>query len=119
VTSFEFGIFLMAALVMAIAAHRISTRRREARKWEDDEPRVLPAPLTWNEGGAKSAEPEPTVEEPWIVMEGPGVPHADRVVGLVGLVFTVGFGAIFLAIAMYVGGSAMAHLMYRLIHSST
>jgi hypothetical protein len=109
----------MAALVLAITAHRVSTRRRLTRIWENDEPRVVPESMPSIEGDVRYEEPAVSADDPWIAMDGPVPAHQDRMVGLVGLVFTVSFGAIFLALSMYAGGSALIHLVYRIIHSNS
>jgi hypothetical protein len=119
VSSFEFGLFLMAALVLAITAHRVSTRRKLTRLWQDDEPRVVPESMPSIDGDVAYEDPVGSAEDPWIAMDGPVPAHQDRVVGLVGLVFTVSFGAIFLAVSMYVGGTALIHLFYRIVHSNS
>jgi hypothetical protein len=123
VSSFDLGLFVMAAVALAVVLHRRALHRRLAPATAEIryEPVVV----------LPSMDPVPI--EPWMPTEpdsidlwtpaGPGWIAApkekqERVIGLVGLIVMVSFTAALLAFALYESGSVVARIVSRMVHSS-
>jgi hypothetical protein len=107
------GVVVLAAAAVATIVYRLAVRRGTGGAWA--------ARDTWSAGGAPASDPVPSdvpggggASLP--VTRMPSSPR-DRITGLVGLIVMVSFGAVLLALALYAGGSMLAHLISKAAHS--
>jgi hypothetical protein len=113
VSSFELGVLVMTAVVVAAIVHRLALRRRAASvagriRYEPTiavPPRAPDTADLW-----ASADPQSAITA--------SNSRQERMVGLVGLVVMVSFGAALLALALYESGSVVARVVWRMLHSA-
>ena len=113
VSSFDLGLLVMVAVVIAAFVHRRALHRRLSAV--TGQIRYEPAVVL------PSVDPDPndlwTSVDLESYMAVPKERH-ERVVGLVGLIVMVSFAATLLALALYESGSVAARLISRMIHSA-
>ena len=113
VSSFDLGVVVMAAVVLFAIVHRLALRRRAAPVAEKirQEPAIGLAPREPDAADLwASADPR------WAITA--ATARQDRMVGLVGLVVMVSFGAALLALALYESGSVVARVISRMLRSA-
>jgi hypothetical protein len=113
VSSFDLGLLVMVAAMLAAVVHRRALHRKLAPV--AGEIRYEPVVVL------PSIEPDPddfwTSVDPESSTAAPKERH-ERVVGLVGLIVMVSFGATLLALTLYESGSVAARLISRMMHSA-
>lgn len=112
VSPFDLGLLVMVAVMLAAAVHRRALHRRVASlagqiRYEPSV--VLP-----------SIDPDPI--DLWTSVDPGSTPtpkeRQERVVGVVGLLVMVSFGAALLALALYESGSVVARVVSRMLHAA-
>lgn len=113
VSSFDLGVLVMAAVVLSAIVHRVALRRRAA-----------PAAVQIRHEPAIALAPrEPDAADLWASADPQSAITAanarqERMVGLVGLIVMVSFGAALLALALYESGSVVARIISRMLRTA-
>jgi hypothetical protein len=107
------GVVVVAAAAVAAVVYRLAVRRGTGGAWSADG--------GWSAGGPAASVPTlpetPGGEGAFPPVSRMPVSPRDRITGVVGLLVMVSFGAVLLALALYEGGSMLAHLISKAAHT--